>query len=168
MDTDRIRKSIEKLSSCSRADFDIHVVPALRRGIDGVLEESPDPSASGRGVVIARRTDVLQDVARGLFEDLVLHRGTDIVTQHGRASLAWTPDDRPEEKLYPPCLVTASQSVAPDALIRAGVEGYETTKPGGSLTFGFRRIISMAISNASVADMMNRDAYCTMRRPPTG
>ena len=35
------------------------------------------------------------------------------------------------------------------------------TKPGGSLTFGFRRIISLAISNASVADMMNRDAYRT-------
>jgi hypothetical protein len=74
-------------------DFDIHVVPALRCGIDGVLEEFPDPSASGRGVVIARRTDVLQDFARGLVEDLVLHRGTDIVTQHGKGPLAWTSDD---------------------------------------------------------------------------
>ena len=45
-------------------DFDIHVVITLRRGIDGVLEKFPNPSASGRGVVIARRSDVLQDVAR--------------------------------------------------------------------------------------------------------
>jgi hypothetical protein len=76
-----------------KGGFDIHVVPALRRRIDGVLEEFPDPSASRSGVVIARPTNILQDAARGLVDDLVLHRVKDVATQQGRAPLVWTSVD---------------------------------------------------------------------------